>query len=553
MSIHFFKTVSKTDKNAWDITGCTAGARHLLIPSELEGRPVASIARGAFRGRQDLHSVRLEEGIRTIDIEAFADCKNLRCAALADSIDRISTQAFYGCTALETLEAPAQLRRIERQAFYGCVSLECVTLHNRVEHLGSLAFAGCEGLRELQMACVPLYVGEDCFAGAKRLISSDGNLQTVDGRLLLRYLGEEPVVRLPEGIEVIAFGAFRGRFFLQQVIAGENLKSIGAYAFEKCSNLRAVLNVGAVRRIFDHAFADCARLRELPAGEAAEGLGAHAFVGCRALERLCLPAGLSEIPVGAFADCSSAAQIYLPEKLRRLGAHAFENCSALERLVLPDSLTEIGSYAFAGCSSLAELTLPSALETIGERAFQKCEELHRIDAAAWDYPMGCLGEGVRLTLTLPSQASRLRLFFADDLSLFVQGGRAGLALALQDAAQELSLAEYDACMELLRGRRDRLLFALNRLRAPVGLSADRENVFRSYLRAHAAEAVCLCAGQRDPEGVRLLCEEELLDEAQLEEAIDRMNELGESSVLAVLMNQKQASDGADALDKLFAL
>ena len=553
MKITFYTTISKIKADALEITGCSPNVSHLVIPSEIDGHPVISIAKTAFRNRQDLQIVELEEGLEVIGVEAFEDCYQLKKVSLPESLCRISTQAFQRCTSLEVLEGSRNLQKIENSAFMDCKKLRSVHLKENLMHLGSFAFAGCENLTDFTMERVPFYVGEDCFAHTEILFTDEQGLTTIQQKIITGYQGDAAKVRLPETAEVIAYGAFREQYALQQVICSDRLKSIGPYAFLKCTQLRAVFQCEGLTRIYEHAFEQCTNLRMLPASEQVEQLGAYSFAGCKSLQKLLIYPKLTELLTGVFADCDQVDQVYFPRGLKHIYSRAFEHCAGIRNVQLPEELRALDAYAFAGCSSLSEVYLPEKLKTMETEVFQNCQNLRSMTVQNWTYPMGFLGEGVCVTLFFTQAEQTAALFYSDDLTRFCNGGRARLSLALYHAPEQIAFSEYDQCLDLLVYEQDRILFVLNRLQYPVELSEEKEAEFRAYLTEHAAKAVRWCAIWEEPERVQFLCEEGFLTEEALAEAITLVNEVQNLSVLSILMDHKKAPTGTDAIDSLFCI
>lgn len=553
MRITFYTTISKIKAGALEITGCSPNVSHLVIPSEIDGYPVISIAKTAFRNRQDLQSVELEEGIEVIGVESFEDCYQLKEVHLPDSLCRISTQAFQRCNSLEILEGSKNLQKIENSAFMDCKNLKTVHLKNNLMHLGSFAFAGCENLEDISMAHVPFYVGEDCFSRTEILCTDAYGLTTVQQKIVIGYRGDAAKVNLPEAAEVIAYGAFRDRYALQQVICSDRLKSIGSYAFSKCTQLRAVYQCKGLVRIYEYAFEQCTNLRILPASELVEQLGTYAFAACKSLQNLLIYPKLAELSAGVFSDCSQVEQVYFPRGLNHIYSRAFEHCESICKIQLPEELCTLDAYAFAGCSSLGEVYLPEQLKTMETEVFQNCQSLRSMTVKNWMYPMGFLGKGVCVTLFFPQSEQTAALFYSDDLARFCNGGRARLSLALYHAPQQIAFEEYDRCLELLVYEQDRILFVLNRLQYPAELSEEMEGSFREYLMEHAAKAVFWCAVWNEPERVQFLCENGFLTEDTLAEAITMVNEIQNLSVLSILMDHKKTSVGTAAIDSLFCI
>ena len=78
----------------------------LQIPSELNGKQVTGIAKGAFSISQQLREVVIPEGIREIDEYAFALCSKLEKITLPESIIFIDDNAFSSCPEVLNVIAP---------------------------------------------------------------------------------------------------------------------------------------------------------------------------------------------------------------------------------------------------------------------------------------------------------------------------------------------------------------------------------------------------------------------------------------------------------------
>ena len=148
---------------------------------------------------------------------------------------------------------------------------------------------------------------------------------------------------------------------LRQVVLGDGITSVGAYAFyntyQKLVNLQlpsTLITIG------NYAFYNCSGLT-----------GSLDFSGCPAL---------TTIGSYAFSDCTGLTGSLdfsgCPE-LTTIGSTAFQACTGITTLNLScPKLTTIGSYAFSDCTGLTTLNLSCpALTTIGSSAFLDCTDL----------------------------------------------------------------------------------------------------------------------------------------------------------------------------------
>ncbi len=167
----------------------------LVIPEEMDGKPVIRIGPGAFR-----------------------NCTWIKGdLVLPGSVKEIGSQAFEGCTGLDgKLILPEGLTKIELSAFSGCSGLSGeLTLPESVTEIGGKAFSGCSG-----------------FTGA---------------------------LKLPEGVTEIFAGTFEGcSGFTGSLVIPEHVTGIYAGAFKGCSGFTGDLRLpSSVTWIFANAFRGC--------------------------------------------------------------------------------------------------------------------------------------------------------------------------------------------------------------------------------------------------------------------------------------------------------
>lgn len=80
----------------------------------------------------------------------------------------------------------------------------------------------------------------------------------------------------------------------------------------------------------------------------------------------------------------------LTYKVTQLSAGAFFGCAEVTSVALPSTVTEIGQAAFYGCAALSSFTIPSSVTTIGDDAFSGCSGLSSIAIPA---TVASLGNG----------------------------------------------------------------------------------------------------------------------------------------------------------------
>ena len=144
------------------------------------------------------------------------DVKRVR---IAENIDTIPARVFYECDQLTEVRGHKKIRKIEELAFCRCRRLRRVTKMQGLIEIQQEAFGGCFALSELDF---------------------------------------------------------------------DKLEIIGTCAFADCKSLRSV-NMPSVRKVGPCAFARCYALTDVVFGEKLDRIEAYAFLGCTALRRISIP------------------------------------------------------------------------------------------------------------------------------------------------------------------------------------------------------------------------------------------------------------------------
>ena len=212
-------------------------------------------------------------------------------------------------------------------------------------------------------------------------------------------------------VEEIKEEAFTRCAWLQSVVIGDNVTSIGGSAFSFCSSLTYVELSNSVTTIEDAAFYYCENITNIFMPDSVVSIGDLAFFTCRNLPNLILGENLTRIGYSAFEGCTNLTFVRIPDSVTRMERDAFYGCSNLSRITvdennteyqsidgnlynkngttliqyaigktatefaIPEGVTEIGSYAFAYCDSLTSVIIPDSVTSIGYGAFGVCDGL----------------------------------------------------------------------------------------------------------------------------------------------------------------------------------
>ena len=187
---------------------------------------------------------------------------------IPDSINKINPYTFYHCSNIETVTFTDTLVSIGRESFAYCSSIESIVIPNSVEVIGLDAFEGCNGLNAITVPFIgdrkenPKTTRFDYIFGSlpeslKCVTITSGKIIGYDAFARNNYI--ETIV-LPEGIEIIAEGAFFDCYALKNINIPESVTTIEQYAFRN-SGIETITIPKNVTVIGNRAFQNSALKR----------------------------------------------------------------------------------------------------------------------------------------------------------------------------------------------------------------------------------------------------------------------------------------------------
>ena len=260
--------------------------------------------------------------------------------------------------------------------------------------------------------------------------ASDADFQIDNGRLV-KYLGTDSNVTIPDGVTCIEPLAFANNETITEVQIPESVKIIQTLAFCDAKNLVYVNFPQGLLEIGRRAFEGCA-LTEAKIPDSVLLIEDDAFRNCTALIEVRLPETvmvcydtftntpwekanaviISERmggqPVGEkkYTTVASSRQptqegaftllgemvvayngaggnIIIPDGVTAIGEKVFYQNHTITGVTVPDSLKIICSSAFEGCTALKQVSpLPNGAHRIGRRAFANCSSLNAFNKSA---------------------------------------------------------------------------------------------------------------------------------------------------------------------------
>ena len=309
---------------------------------------------------------------------------------------------------------------IGSSAFSSCSGLTgTLTIPNSVQSIGAWAFTNCSGftgvyITDLEAWCKidfgnthsnPLYYAKNLYLNGEPIVNlvipetsteikanTFCNAENINGSLTIgenvRSIGSyaffgctglSGALTIPNSVTTIDRSAFSGcSGFDGSLTIGENVQSIGSYAFHNCSGFTGSLTIpNSVQTISDYAFQDCFGFTgSLTIGENVQSIGEWAFSGCSGFTgSLTIPNSVQSIGAWAFYSCQGfTGTLTIGENVRSIGNYAFMSCSGLTgSLTIPNSVQSIGNSAFKSCSGFTgSLTIGNSVTSIGDDAFKWC-------------------------------------------------------------------------------------------------------------------------------------------------------------------------------------
>ena len=329
---------------------------------------VVAIADDVFANCNNLTSVTLNDGLKTIGERAFQDCWKAEFNGIPSTILSIGRSAFINCSGFTRVDIPNGCTSIGREAFAGNYNLNRVEFPNSLTTIDEFAFANCGSLEtvisrinspfsiEKSVFCSGWYeddkgklIYEPSRATLYVPVNTKSSYQDFDGWKMFADIVEGELKE----------GSFDGLNYTYLV--GKNTASVVSGDY---SSLTSVTIPSTV--IFDGV------------SYSVTSIANSAFRNCSNLSSVIFEDGLESIGNNAFQECYSTVFGELPSSLRSIGDFAFNNCNEITDLVIPEGCRSIGNQSFQWCNQLSRLELPSTLSSIGEYAFLGCDKLSSV-------------------------------------------------------------------------------------------------------------------------------------------------------------------------------
>lgn len=348
---------------------------------------IKTIEKGCFGRCYDLTRVDIPASVETIGDGVFTMCKSLTTIGVADDnqnyavedgllYNKDKTELIYyplGKTD-ETVTLASTLKDVKGGAFSGNTSLKKIILPASLEKYDATAVFGCTSLEAYEIN------GE-----AENFSTKDGLLCDKDGSKLLSvpYAKASGAFTIPAGITTVAANAFYSTDLLSSIDLGQ-VAQLEENAFYRCLKLQEVTIPATVTNLPAMTFVSCSMLKSFKVAEDnpnyvdVDGvlfdknkttlLAYPISHSTDDDEYTTMPNTVTTIAKGAF-NASHIKKVVFANSVKTIEQDAF-TYSTIQEVDLNEGLEQICQGAFS-VSDLSSLYIPASVKKIERMAFFK--------------------------------------------------------------------------------------------------------------------------------------------------------------------------------------
>ena len=340
--------------------------------------------------------------IETATNKIVQGCNN---TVILDGIEIIGVIAFTECNGLNSIVLPATIRSIQGNAFLDCKNLLKVTCYAKEPYsISTNVFPKntyTNGVLQVRKGSKELYEAKKPWSDFSNIVeiespeimSGDKFVADINGiNLKYRVISTDDktcVIGWPDDLHTPAIDpSSSGELRIPETINGYSVIEISDWSFYKCMNLTGIHIPASVRSFGTNTFLFCTGLTHITVAlenktfDSRENcnaiihtssntlllgcentiipnsvivIGETAFFGCSGMTSVAIPIGVTEICQSAFAGCGISS-LEIPEGVLSIGVGAFDNCKQLKEVTIPKSVISIGLQAFWACNALESVT-----------------------------------------------------------------------------------------------------------------------------------------------------------------------------------------------------
>ena len=340
------------------IVGCNSDAAGVLeIPEKIAGLPVMELYDYSFLDCNNLTSITVPEGVKSIGNGMFSRCDALTEVKLPASVKNWGNYLFSSSNAL-------------KDVYYAGTAAQWIEL---TEHFS---------ISDCTIHCADGIVAYDKYPVS-------------DSNAVLDYCSDGKTV-----VVLKCNSSAEGTLKIPSAIDGAAVVKIGDSAFWYCSKLTSVTIPDSVTSLGNHILVECRGIQELTIGNGATAIPDNITPWCTGLKKVTLgknayfvssdperytepqnpfynSTALEEISVSAQNPYLSSKDGVLYDKTTKK-LIAYPAAKTAQKFETPSTVTTIAYGAFANSANLKSITLPNGVKQIDTDAFRFTKQLTEI-------------------------------------------------------------------------------------------------------------------------------------------------------------------------------
>ena len=288
----------------------------------------------------------IPDGIQYIEERAFYR-SNLISVRIPGTVEHIGRECFDQNYRLKDVRLEEGLKSIGKDSFANCDKLKQIVIPASVTDIEEAAFTD-NHLQEILVA-----------RDNQAFIVSDGALINIRDGVLIAYpeYSETESCIIPEGVKRIGNFAFYRAHHLKKIAFPDGLLEIGQRAFFSCNHLTAIDLPDSVVRLEDSAFGDNGDAVQLhiPAG-LTEIVNNFNDLGISELQ---IPEAVTTIK-GSFCSLRNLTEAVIPGSVNRISHGSFAFCRNLAGITIPASITAFSCTFIGSAGTFVVRTEPGS-------------------------------------------------------------------------------------------------------------------------------------------------------------------------------------------------
>ncbi len=337
----------------------------VVIPSEIDGKTITSVAVSGFEDVGNVHSVTLPDTVTTIGQRAFRNCSDLEVVLGGANVEMIDSDAFDNTVWDNNLPAGEVYLGKTLYKYASSIFVEtAIEVKEGTLGIASGAFLDQPNLIGITLPEGLKYIGSYAF-GADSAENGNGISEVI----------------IPDSVVEVGAAAFRYAP-IETLIIGKGVEYIGAKAFADTTVTYLEYNA-ANGVIADATFSGMTAPATVTISDEVKTFPENIVKGWEGIVSLDLGTGITVIPAGALDGHAALSEVKFGS-LTRIGSNAFRG-TGIKEVTLPASLTYAGNSAFANCKNLQTVTVNAEHVGISGKTFpifEGCSSLTTVNFGA---------------------------------------------------------------------------------------------------------------------------------------------------------------------------